>query len=136
LLGQHALLDPQNLWQVDLEQADAIGPGEPERTRVEPGGQQDNLAAAGRCRGEQVVVEEAGADRAVEEERGAERGQAAGDDLLFGKGADERRCIGVVEEPVGAAALGGSHSCHAQRGLAEAAQRLRRLHRPPLTPRG
>jgi hypothetical protein len=58
LFGQYALLEPGNLWQVQFVQRDGIRPMESKGEGVQSGGNQDDLADAGRRGVQKVVVVE------------------------------------------------------------------------------
>ncbi|GAA3410805.1 hypothetical protein GCM10018952_16870 [Streptosporangium vulgare] len=118
-VGQCLLLEGDQVRQVDLEQAGALGPVEPERAGVQARGEQDHLPRSRRHGLAQPVVEEAGAQDEVLPGAAA-RLADPGDPT---RGVGERTRQRVVEEPVGPRALGlpglGDH----HRGAAHAGGR-------------
>jgi hypothetical protein len=138
--GQRSFLEAQHLGQVELEQPQVAGPVEAEGAGVQPGGQQDDLAAAAGGRGGEVLVVEAGADHALEVQQRAERADRPPAGMLnpgmlnqgrLWRRVDERPGQRVVEQLVGAPALVGADARHADRRHGQPGQRFRCRHRPP-----
>ena len=65
LLGDHALLEAEHVWHVNLEDANASRPRQAKGAGVEPCAENHHLADTGRARAEQGLVEEPRANRDV-----------------------------------------------------------------------